>query len=124
ILNLKLDADLVVLSACNTGGGAFEGGALAMDDGDALGGLVRAFIYAGSRGLIVSHWQVDSASTLMLMTGMFNANSAGDSEAEALRRSELRMMDSDDHSHPYYWAPFTIVGDGARPMPAKAGARM
>jgi CHAT domain-containing protein len=126
ILNLKLDADLVVLSACNTGGGAFEGGTGPMDDGDALGGLARAFIYAGSRGLIVSHWEVDSAATLALMTGMFDAAGPGEavSEAEALRRSELRLMDSGDHSHPYYWAAFTIVGDGARPMPAKAGARM
>jgi len=124
ILNLKLDADLVVLSACNTGGGAFAGGTGPMDDGDALGGLTRAFIYAGSRGLIVSHWEVDSASTLALMTGMFTVAKPGESvgEAEALRRSELRLMDSDDHSHPYYWAAFTVVGDGARPMPARGGA--
>ncbi|MGH7023949.1 MAG: CHAT domain-containing protein [Caulobacteraceae bacterium] len=126
ILNLKLDADLVVLSACNTGGGAFEGGTGPLDDGEALGGLVRAFIYAGSRGLVVSHWEVDSASTQALMTGMFDAAQPGEtiSEAEALRRSELKLMDSADHSHPYYWAAFTVVGDGARPMPARAGARM
>jgi CHAT domain-containing protein len=95
-----------------------------MDDADALGGLTRAFIYAGSRGLIVSHWEVDSASTLALMTGMFTAAKPGESvgEAEALRRSELKLMDSDDHSHPYYWAAFTVVGDGARPMPARGGA--
>jgi CHAT domain-containing protein len=126
ILNLKLDADLVVLSACNTGGGAYAGAAGAMNDGDALGGLARAFIYAGSRGLVVSHWEVDSASTLALMTGMFGAARAGENpgEAEALRRSELTLMDSPDRSHPYYWAAFTVVGDGARPMPGRAGTAM
>ncbi|HUO23143.1 MAG TPA: CHAT domain-containing protein [Caulobacteraceae bacterium] len=118
ILDLKLNADLVVLSACNTGAPGAAGGGLT-GTGEALGGLTRAFIYAGSRGLVVSHWEVDSRSALALMTGMFSgAGTKGSiSQSGALRRSELAMMDSDAYSHPYYWAAFTVVGDGARPLP-------
>jgi CHAT domain-containing protein len=118
ILDLKLDADLVVLSACDTGGGgAFDQGVA--DVGGSLGGLTRAFIYAGARGLVVSHWQVDSQATTRLMVGMFGSPNA--SQAQALRASELSLMNSQDqYSHPYYWAAFTVVGDGARPMPAPA----
>ena len=118
ILDLKLDADLVVLSACDTGGGAFDQTGVA-DVGGSLGGLTRAFIYAGARGLVVSHWQVDSRATTRLMVGMFGSPST--SQAEALKASELSLMNSQDqYSHPYYWAAFTVVGDGARPMPAPA----
>lgn len=119
ILDLKLDADLVVLSACDTGGGgAFDQTGVA-DVGGSLGGLTRAFIYAGARGLVVSHWQVDSQATTRLMVGMFGSPNA--SQAQALRTSELSLMNSQDqYSHPYYWAAFTVVGDGARPMPAPA----
>ena len=119
ILDLKLDADLVVLSACNTGGAGSAGGGLG-STGEALGGLARAFIYAGSRGLVVSHWEVDSKSALTLMTGMFTPGQPATavSQSEALRQSELSLMDSGAYSHPYYWAAFTVVGDGARPNPA------
>ena len=118
ILGLKLDADLVVLSACDTGGGVKGeldqtglGGA-----GEALGGLTRAFIYAGARSLIVSHWQIDSQATVKLMTAMFQAKTP--SLSGALRQAAASLMASpDQYSHPYYWAAFTVVGDGARPMP-------
>ncbi len=85
-----------------------------------MGGLARAFIYAGSRGLVVSHWEVDSKSALTLMTGMFTPGQPATavSQSEALRQSELSLMDSGAYSHPYYWAAFTVVGDGARPNPA------
>lgn len=121
ILNLKLDADLLVLSACDTGGGGgrdglaetgLQGGA------GALGGLTRAAIYAGARALIVSHWAVDSAATVRLMTAMFN--SGAPSQAEGLQQAQKAMQADPQLSHPYYWAPFTLVGDGARPIP---GAR-
>jgi CHAT domain-containing protein len=116
ILDLKLDADLVVLSACDTGGaGGDESTTGLQGGGEALGGLTRAVIYAGGRSLIVSHWSVDSAATVRLMTGMFGAG--GNSKAGALARSQLDLMQSEEYSHPFFWAPFTIVGDGARPLP-------
>jgi CHAT domain-containing protein len=120
ILNLKLDADLVVLAACDTagGGGDTEDTGL-QGGGEALGGLARAFVYAGARGLIVSHWSVDSASSEKLMTGLFRSGAA--SQAEGLQRAEAQLMADPRYSHPYYWAPFTIVGDGGRPLPS-AGA--
>lgn len=118
IFDLKLDAEMVVLAACDTGRtGAVAPGQVAVSGGgEALGGLVRAFIYAGARNLVVSNWPADSTATERLMTAMFSR--AGDSQADALRQAQLDMMKSPDrYSHPGYWAAFTIVGDGARAMP-------
>jgi CHAT domain-containing protein len=121
IAGLSLDADLVVLSACDTGGGLEAGvqdrTGLA-GSGEALSGLTRAFIYAGARSLIVSHWSVDVHAMVNLMTTMFA--SGAPTQAGALRDAQLKMMNSEgQYSHPYYWAAFTVVGDGARPMPAR-----
>jgi hypothetical protein len=117
IFDLKLDAELVVLAACDTGqaGAAAPGDVAVNGGGEALGGLVRAFVYAGARNLVVSNWAADSAATEQLMTAMFAR--AGDSQGDALRQAQLGMMRSADRSHPGYWAAFTIVGDGARAMP-------
>ncbi len=121
ILDLKLDADLVVLSACDTGGSGGDATTTGMQGGgEALGGLARAVIYAGGRALIVSHWSVDSVATVRLMTGMFSAPSP--TKAEALTHAQVVLQQSEQFSHPYYWAPFTIVGDGSRPLP-NAGVR-
>jgi CHAT domain-containing protein len=122
IVNLKLDAELVVLSACDTGGaGSSDASATGLrGGGEALGGLTRAFIYAGARGMIVSHWSVDSAATERLMTHMFLARS--DSLSRALQRAQLEMQSDQILSHPYFWAPFTIIGDGARVISAEAHA--
>ena len=122
ILDLKLDADLVVLSACDTGGAGSDAADLTglQGGGEALGGLTRAVIYAGGRALVVSHWSVDSAATVRLMTGLFSARAG--SEAEALQQAQVALQQSPDWSHPYFWAPFTIVGDGARAMPTSAAA--
>jgi CHAT domain-containing protein len=109
VAQLKLNADWVVLSACNT---AAEGNPGA----EALSGLARAFFYAGGRSLVVSHWEVDSEATVQLMTGTFQA-AAHDpklSHAEALRQSMLKMIDkakSDEDAHPRIWAPFVVVGE-------------
>ncbi len=117
ILDLKLDADLVVLSACDTGGAGGDAASTGLQGGgEALGGLARAVIYAGGRGLIVSHWSVDSAATVRLMTGLFSAGAA--TQAESLQRSQSVLQQTEQYAHPYFWAPFTIVGDGARAMPA------
>jgi CHAT domain-containing protein len=119
ILDLKLDADLVVLSACDTGGAGGDSAATGLQGGgEALGGLTRAVIYAGGRSLIVSHWSVDSVATVRLMTGMFSA--AAPSEATALQKAQIALQQTDQFSHPYFWAPFTIVGDGSKPLPAAA----
>jgi CHAT domain-containing protein len=109
IAGLKLDADWVILSACNTGAGGAEGA-------EALSGLARAFFYAGARALLVSHWAVDSESTVKLITTTVNWMSADKSvgRAEALRRSMLSLMDQGKphEAHPAYWAPFVVVGEG------------
>lgn len=122
ILDLKLDADLVVLSACDTGGAGSEAADLTglQGGGEALGGLTRAVIYAGGRALVVSHWSVDSAATVRLMTSLFSTPAS--SEAEALQGAQRTLQQSPEWSHPYFWAPFTIVGDGARAMPTSGAA--
>ena len=110
IPNLWLDADLVVLSACDTGAGLDGSG------GAALGGLVSTFSYAGARNLLVSNWKVDSTATELLMTNVFTSKAA--TQGEALSAAERQFMDrSDAYSHPFYWAAFSIVGDGRRPQP-------
>ena len=106
---LKLNADFVVLSACNTAAGD-------KPRAEALSGLARAFFYAGARSLIVSNWEVDSESTVALMTGFFDALNANPhlSHSEALRLSMLIMIDhplQSEWSQPKYWAPFIVVGE-------------
>ena len=108
-----------MLSACDTGGAGGDDAATGLQGGgEALGGLTRAVIYAGGRSLIVSHWSVDSVATVRLMTGMFSAGSP--SKAEALTTSMAALQADEQFSHPYFWAPFTIVGDGSKPLPTGA----
>ena len=108
IATLKLDADWVVLSACNTAG---PDGTLG---GESLSGLTRAFFYAGARALLVSHWAVASGPTVSLTTAMFEAyaREAGLGKAEALRRSQASLRARAETAHPFFWAPFVVVGDG------------
>ena len=115
IWDLKLDADMVVLSACDTGG-SNGSGATINSGGEALGGLVRAFIYAGARNLVVSNWKVDSSATARLMASMFQAGKG--TQGEALATAQRAMINSpDQYSHPFFWAAFSLVGDGERAMP-------
>ena len=109
ISTLSLNADWVVLSACNTA----SGGA----DGEGLSGLAKAFFYAGSRALFVSHWPVASDAAVKLTTAMFRAQaqSPGIGKAEAHRRAiAVVMADRENpmYAHPLFWAPFVVVGDG------------
>jgi len=110
IAALKLDADWVILSACNTAAGGAEGA-------ESLSGLARAFFYAGARALLVSHWSVDSDATVKLITGAVSRMAADKSvgRAEAMRRSMLALIDNGEpiEAHPAYWAPFVVVGEGA-----------
>jgi CHAT domain-containing protein len=118
ILALRLDADWVVLSACNTGAGAGAGA-------EAASGLGRAFFYAGTRALLVTNWSVHSQSARELVTSLFRrqAEDASLSRAEALRRAMLELIDGKGftdqqgasrfaYAHPLFWAPYTIIGDG------------
>ena len=107
VARLKLDADWVVLSACNTAAG-FKPGA------PALSGLARSFFFAGTRSLLVSHWPVNSEAAVNLTVGAFSAlkNAPAIGKAEALRRSMLQLLDKGEQyqAHPAYWAPFVVVG--------------
>jgi CHAT domain-containing protein len=118
ILALKLDADWVVLSACNTGAGAGAGA-------EAASGLGRAFFYAGTRAVLVTNWSVHSASARELVTDLFRrqATDPGISRGEALRQASIAVLDGPGftdtegktvfaYAHPLFWAPYSIIGDG------------
>jgi CHAT domain-containing protein len=117
IFSLRIDADLVILSACDTAGEATIGATRAAgvtSGGDfALDGLVRAFVGAGGRTVVASHWPVPDEfdATTRLISGLFDQQ--GQQTAAALKQSQLDLMDEADTSHPFYWSAFAIVGDGA-----------
>lgn len=116
IAELKLNADWVVLSACNTASGESPGA-------EALSGLARAFFYAGARTLLVSHWEVVSSVAVLLTTHMFDeiARDAAVGPAESLRRSMAALMNqtqTPEFVHPQYWAAFVVIGEGD-PIDAK-----
>ena len=113
ILALKLDADWVVLSACNTAIGAGAGA-------EAVSGLGRAFLYAGSRALLVTNWSVESLSASKLVAEVFRVQSENPmvDRAEALRRAMMHLLDGGvdageyTYGHPLFWAPYSLVGAG------------
>jgi CHAT domain-containing protein len=118
IMALKLDADWVVLSACNTAAGAGAGA-------EAASGLGSAFFYAGTRALLVTNWPVHSLSARALITDLFRRQSADASlsRGEALREAMMALIDgpgyvdSSGHTlytyaHPLFWAPYSVIGDG------------
>ena len=119
ILKLKLNADWVVLSACNTG--AAEGAGA-----EAVSGLGRAFFYAGSRALLVSMWPIETTSAKKITTGLFRFQKENPelSRATGLKKSILHLIEKQvikdessgkivaSYAHPFFWAPFIVVGDG------------
>jgi CHAT domain-containing protein len=121
VLQLKLNADWVVLSACNTAAGDSKGG-------EAFSGLGRAFFYAGSRAMLVTQWPVETTSARALTTELFRrqAKDATLTRAEALRQAMLALIDGPGYidpasrksvhayAHPLFWAPYALVGDGGR----------
>ena len=109
VLDLKLNADWVILSACNTAAADGKGD-------EALSGLARGFFYAGSRSLLVTHWSVESASAQKLTTQTIAYYIAHPSarKAESLRQAMLQLMQNPRYQHPAYWAPYALVGDGGR----------
>ena len=123
ILSLRLDADWVVLSACNTGSGRGAGA-------EAVSGLGRAFFYAGTRSLLVSNWPVETTSARILTTDLFRrqAEKPDLSRAQALREAMLGLVEAPgyvdaegrivfSYAHPIFWAPFSLIGDGGGHRP-------
>jgi CHAT domain-containing protein len=110
IAALKLDADWVILSACNTAGSSGE-------TAEPLSGMARAFFYAGARALLVSHWEVGSDAAVKLTTRAFAELRANPKigRAEAFRISMRDLIDkgAPPEAHPASWAPFVVVGEGA-----------
>jgi CHAT domain-containing protein/tetratricopeptide (TPR) repeat protein len=119
IAGLKLDADLVILSACNTAAAGTE-------SAEALSGLSRAFFYAGARALLVSHWAVNSDATVKLITKTLSTMAADRSvdRSEALRLSMVALIEQGEayEAHPAYWAPFVVVGEGGEGINASPSA--
>ena len=129
IFDLKLDADVVILSACDTAGAATSGASreagVTTGGNYALDGLVRAFVGAGARSVVASHWPVpdDFDATKRLVSGMLGAD-PGQSLASALGTAQQALMDDPRTSHPFYWAAFIILGDGAKPLVAPRPPRV
>lgn len=106
IYNLKISADLVTLSACETGLGK-------VSRGEGIIGLSRALMYAGARNLIVSFWKAADKSTSQLMIDFYHNHlniSVYQRYNRALRQAKLNMISSGEYSSPYYWAPFILIG--------------
>jgi CHAT domain-containing protein len=129
IFDLHLDADTIILSACDTAGAATaaatrEAG-ITTGGNFALDGLVRAFVGAGARTVVASHWPVpdDFDATKKLMTVIFQGGTT-QALGESMRQSQNRLMDDPLTSHPYYWAAFAIVGDASKPLTSDGSTQM
>ena len=104
VFGLHLNADLVTLSACNSGRGQVR-------TGEGIVGLTWAFFAAGCPSQVVSQWSVDDAATGQLMADFYKGLKQGKSKAAALRNAALKLSKDGKHQHPYYWTPFFLVGD-------------
>lgn len=105
IFSMNIKANLLVLSACETGFNEQK-------PGDELIGLTRAFLYSGTKSIMVSLWRVNVVSTLKLMESFYKKiKNEKMSKAEALQKAQIEMMRDEQYFHPYYWAPFILIGD-------------
>jgi CHAT domain-containing protein/Tfp pilus assembly protein PilF len=102
VTRLQLNADLVVLSACETGKGRLYAG-------EGVTGLARAFLYAGSRGVVCSLWAVDDRETATFMAHLYGGLKDGQAAADALRAAKLAMIRA--NKPPVFWAPFILIGE-------------
>jgi len=109
LYDLNLNADLVVLSACQTGMGK-------LSRGEGILGLSGAFLAAGARSVISSLWSINDESTSLLMSSLYRYLTEGKTKAEALRLSKIRMLRT-SYGHPYFWAAFILSGDYDSPVP-------
>jgi CHAT domain-containing protein len=105
IYNLRLNANLVTLSACQTGLGKIS-------KGEGVIGLSRALVYAGAQNIIVSFWSVADQSTAELMKDFYGEmlQSSTNAFGKSLRQAKLNQMKTDNYGAPYYWAPFILIG--------------
>lgn len=103
IYKIKLNADLVVLSACNTAKGR-------LIKGEGVTGMYRAFLQRGARSVLMSLWNINDKATALLMQHFYKSLSDGNSKTQALRQAKLTML-SQDYPSPFYWAPFILTGD-------------
>lgn len=113
VFGIKLNADMVTLSACNTGRGKAE-------KGEGVRGLTRAFMYAGTPAISVTLWSVESQSARKLSTGLYGNLQESKNRAEALRQIKLRLIKGEEGElfrHPFFWAPMVIFGDKGGNMP-------
>ncbi len=104
VFNLKLNADLITLSSCQTGLGQFI-------KGEGIEGLSRAFFYAGASSTLISLWAVHDQATSQFMERYYFHLRSSNSIMDALHKTKLEMIDSEILSHPYYWAGFIVTGN-------------
>ncbi len=104
IYNLKFEADLVVLSACETGLGK-------LSKGEGIIGLTRAIIYSGANNMVVSLWSVADNSTSQLMVSFYSNVLKGQEYSQALANAKRTMISDNKYAHPYYWAPFVLISN-------------
>jgi CHAT domain-containing protein len=109
VFQFSLNADLVTLSACNTGMGKVL-------RSEGIVGLTRAFMYAGASAAVVNLWSVESRSAIMVTTGFYRNLKNGESRSEALQSAKLRLIRGEEgglYTHPFFWAPTIIFGEGS-----------
>jgi len=104
VLQHRLHADLLILSACESG----QVGSLG---GEELAGLSQAFLQAGVRSLLVSLWRVNDPATAAFIQAFYTARQAGADKALALRQAMIHMQQNPHWTHPYYWGAFVLLGD-------------
>jgi hypothetical protein len=126
IARLKLNANLVVLSACDTASG-IRSEALARETGQeasgaSLEGLVRAFLTARSRAVLATYWSVSAEKDSEIFIEELYKNARNKSISGALQSAQKGLMDIPKYSHPYYWGAYFVVGDGSKSMLAKTGS--
>ena len=102
IYNLRTSASLVTLSGCGTGLSNVVAG-------DELLGLIRGFLYAGATSVVLSLWDVNDRTTADLMKSFYRSLAGGATKGQSLRSAMLSVRD--EHPHPYYWAPFLLMGN-------------
>jgi CHAT domain-containing protein/tetratricopeptide (TPR) repeat protein len=126
IATLKLDANLVFLSACDTATGINSEELVRSTGGEELGssleGLVRAFLSANARAVVATYWEASDSPSTQLLVRTFYANGRSSSISAALRQAQMAVISNPVYSHPFFWAPFFVVGDGGKAMLAQRSA--
>ena len=116
MLRLRLAADLVTLSACQSALGELV-------TGEGMVGLSRAFFYAGAPSVVASLWNVNDEASAELMRHFYRGLRRGLTKAEALRQARLELRREPRYSHPYFWAPFVLVGRAGDPVAVPGDGR-